>query len=126
MKSLQDLAAIRDKMKQTVSTREAAHDTTRVVVGMATCGIAAGARPVLNAFTEEVAKHNLEGVLVTQAGCAGRCDYEPMVEITRAGKDKVTYINMNPEKVKKVVEEDLIGGQTVTEYTIGAVTKEQK
>ena len=55
MKSLEELAAIRDKMKQTVNTREAAHDSTRVVVGMATCGIAAGARPVLNAFTEEAA-----------------------------------------------------------------------
>ena len=63
MKSLQELAAIRDRMKQTVSTREAAHDSVRVVVGMATCGIAAGARPVLNAFTEEVARRELHDVL---------------------------------------------------------------
>ena len=73
MKSLEELAAIRDKMKQTVNTREAAHDSTRVVVGMATCGIAAGARPVLNAFTEEVARRDLHGVLVTQTGCIGIC-----------------------------------------------------
>ena len=78
MKSLQELAAIRDKMRQTVSTREAAHDAVRVVVGMATCGIAAGARPVLNAFTEEVAAAGLTDVLVTQTGCIGICQYEPV------------------------------------------------
>ena len=94
MKSLEELAAIRDKMKQTVNTREAAHDSTRVVVGMATCGIAAGARPVLNAFTEEVARRDLHGVLVTQTGCIGICQYEPVVEITCPGQEKVTYVKM--------------------------------
>ena len=98
MKSLEELAAIRDKMKQTVNTREAAHDSTRVVVGMATCGIAAGARPVLNAFTEEVARRDLHGVLVTQTGCIGICQYEPVVEVTCPGQEKVTYVKMTPEK----------------------------
>ena len=101
MKSLQELAAIRDKMKQTVSTREAAHDSTRVVVGMATCGIAAGARPVLNAFTEEVAKEGLHDVLVTQTGCIGICQYEPVVEVYEPGKEKVTYVKMTAEKAKR-------------------------
>ncbi|MEF9969189.1 MAG: (2Fe-2S) ferredoxin domain-containing protein [Ruthenibacterium sp.] len=123
MKSLAELSAIRDKMKQTVNTREAAHDSIRVVVGMATCGIAAGARPVLNAFTEEVARRNLSGVLVTQTGCIGICQYEPVVEITEPGKEKVTYVRMTPEKVAKVVSEHLVGGKVVTEYTIGAATK---
>lgn len=123
MKSLQELAAIRDRMKQTVNTREAAHDTTRVVVGMATCGIAAGARPVLNAFTEEIARRELSGVLVTQTGCIGLCQYEPIVEVTTPGADKVTYVKMTPEKVSRVVAEHLIGGKPVVEYTIGAVTR---
>ncbi|MEG1073689.1 MAG: (2Fe-2S) ferredoxin domain-containing protein [Ruthenibacterium sp.] len=123
MKSLAELSAIRDKMKQTVNTREAAHDSIRVVVGMATCGIAAGARPVLNAFTEEVARRNLSGVLVTQTGCIGICQYEPVVEITEPDKEKVTYVRMTPEKVAKVVSEHLVGGKVVTEYTIGAATK---
>ncbi|MEG0910255.1 MAG: (2Fe-2S) ferredoxin domain-containing protein [Ruthenibacterium sp.] len=123
MKSLAELSAIRDKMKQTVSTREAAHDSIRVVVGMATCGIAAGARPVLNAFTEEVARRNLSGVLVTQTGCIGICQYEPVVEVTEPGKEKVTYVKMTAEKVAKVVSEHLVGGKVVTEYTIGAATK---
>lgn len=123
MKSLQELAAIRDKMKQTVNTREAAHDNTRVVVGMATCGIAAGARPVLNAFTEEVAKQGIEGVLVTQTGCIGICQYEPVVEVYRPGEDKVTYVNMTADRVARIVKEHLIEGDPVAEYTIGAATK---
>lgn len=121
MKSLEELAAIRDKMKQTVNTREAAHDSTRVVVGMATCGIAAGARPVLNAFTEEVARRDLHGVLVTQTGCIGICQYEPVVEVFEPGKEKVTYVKMTPEKASQIVQKHLINGQVVQEYTIGAV-----
>lgn len=124
MKSLAELAAIRDKMKQTVTTRESAHDATRVVVGMATCGIAAGARPVLNAFAEEVARRDLHDVLVTQTGCIGICQYEPVVEVFRAGEDKVTYVQVTPEVVPRIVSEHLVGGQPVTEYTIGAVNRE--
>ena len=120
MKSLQELAAIRDRMKQTVNTREAAHDTTRVVVGMATCGIAAGARPVLNAFTEEVARRDLHGVLVTQTGCIGICQYEPVVEVLVPGQEKVTYVKMTPEKAVRVVNDHLVNGNVVTEFTIGA------
>ena len=123
MKSLAELAAIRDKMKQTVNTREAAHDSTRVVVGMATCGIAAGARPVLNAFTQEVARRNLEGILVTQTGCIGICQYEPVVEITMPGEEKVTYVKMTADKAVRVVKEHLMGGKVVAEFTIGNVQK---
>ena len=124
MKSLQELAAIRDRMKQTVNTREAAHDTTRVVVGMATCGIAAGARPVLNAFVEEVAKRNMtEKVAVTQTGCIGICQYEPVVEVFVPGEQKVTYVKMTAEKAARVVEEHIVGGNVVKEYTIGANAK---
>ena len=102
MKSLEELAAIRDKMKQTVNTREAAHDSTRVVVGMATCGIAAGARPVLNAFTEEVARRDLHGVLVTQTGCIGICQYEPVVEITRPGKGHLCKNDARESRARRV------------------------
>ena len=123
MKSLQELAAIRDKMKQTVNTREAAHDSIRVVVGMATCGIAAGARPVLNAFVEEVARRELGDVLVTQTGCIGICQFEPVVEVFCPGADKVTYVKMTADKVGRVVAEHLIGGKPVMEYTIGAAAR---
>lgn len=120
MKSLQELAAIRDRMKQTVSTREAAHDSVRVVVGMATCGIAAGARPVLNAFLEEVAKRELKNVTVSQTGCIGVCRLEPIVEVYVPGQEKVTYVKMTPDKVASIVSEHLVNGRVVTEYTIGA------
>jgi len=118
MKSLAELAAIREKMKDKVVLREGSGET-RVVVGMATCGIAAGARPVLNAFVECVSKEGLaEKVTVSQTGCIGVCQYEPVVEIFEAGKEKVTYIKMTPEKAAEVVEKHLKGGNVIQEYTI--------
>ena len=118
MKSLAELAAIREKMKDKVILREGSGDI-KVVVGMATCGIAAGARPVLNAFVEEVGKAGLaEKVTVSQTGCIGVCQYEPVVEIFEADKEKVTYIKMTPEKAAEVVEKHLKGGKVIQEYTI--------
>lgn len=118
MKSLAELAAIRDKMKDKVVIREGTQ-VIRVVVGMATCGIAAGARPVLNTFVEEVNKAELsDKVTVTQTGCIGICQYEPVVEIVEDGKDKVTYVKMTAEKAAEVVEKHLKGGKVIAEYTI--------
>ena len=121
MKTLAELSAIRDRMKNKVALREESGET-RIVVGMATCGIAAGARPVLSAFVEEVDKAGLVGtVSVTQTGCIGLCRYEPIVEVIRSGEEKVTYIKMTPEKVKEVAEKHLKGGKVVAEYTISNV-----
>lgn len=118
MKSLAELQAIKDKMKSKVVLREGV-DGIRVVVGMATCGIAAGARPVLAALVEEVNNAGLtDKVSVSQTGCIGICQFEPVVEVIEPGKDKVTYVKMTPEKVKKVVEQHLKGGSVVAEYTI--------
>lgn len=120
MKSLAELAAIRERMKDRVAIREGS-GTTRIVVGMATCGIAAGARPVLNAFVEEVANNGLTAsVTVTQTGCIGICQYEPVVEIFAEGKEKVTYVKMTPDKAKEIIEKHIKGGEVVEEYTIGA------
>ena len=117
MKSLAELQALRDKMKSKVVIREGSSDV-RVVVGMATCGIAAGARPVLNAFVEAVNSEGLAGkVTVSQTGCVGLCQYEPIVEIHEAGKEKVTYVKMTAEKAKTVVEKHLKHGEIVTEFT---------
>ena len=119
MKSLEELAAIRNKMKDKVALRENSGDI-RIVVGMATCGIAAGARPVLNAFVEQVNAAGLTAsVTVTQTGCIGICQYEPVVEVFEAGKEKVTYVKMTADMVSRVVEEHLKGGNPVVEYTIG-------
>ena len=118
MKSLAELAAIRDKMKDKIVIREGG-DNTRIVVGMATCGIAAGARPVLNAFVEGVDKEGLNGqVTVSQTGCIGICQYEPVVEVFAPGKEKVTYVKMTAEKAEKVLKEHIKGGKVVEEYTI--------
>lgn len=121
MKSLAELAALREKMKADVSLRHDSSDDTRVVVGMATCGIAAGARPVLAAFVEEVNKRQLKNVMVTQTGCIGICKLEPVVEVYVPGQEKVTYVKMTADKVAKVVNDHLVNGKVVTEYTIGAV-----
>lgn len=123
MKSLAELKAIRDKMQGSVNVRESEGDDIRVVVGMATCGIAAGARPVLNAFTEEVAKRELHNVMVTQTGCIGICQYEPVVEVYTPDGNKTTYIKMTAEKVARVVSDHLVNGNVVNEYTIGSIGK---
>ena len=118
MKSIADLEKIRQSTLSKVNLRRES-EGTRVVVGMATCGIAAGARPVMNAFIEEVGKRNLTNVIVAQTGCIGMCRYEPIVEITAPGKDKVTYVNVKPEMVPRIVADHVVNGQPVVEYTIG-------
>lgn len=120
MKSLAELQAIRDKAKTQLNMREENPDAIRVLVGMATCGIAAGARPVLNAFVEEIAKRGLTNVTVTQTGCIGICQFEPVVEIEVPGEDKVTYVKMSAEKAVRVVNDHLVNKNVVSEFTIGA------
>ncbi len=120
MKSLADLEAIRKQMLDKVTLRKEDEEGVRVVVGMATCGIAAGARPVMNAFMEEAAKRNLGHITVSQTGCIGMCRLEPIVEIYEKDKTKVTYVKMTPEKAARVVAEHLVNGNVVAEYTVGA------
>jgi NADP-reducing hydrogenase subunit HndB len=117
--SIAELTALRDKMKDKVAMREGSGQI-RVVVGMATCGVAAGARPVLAAFVEKVGEAGLgEKVIVSQTGCIGICQYEPVVEIFEDGKDKVTYVKMDAAKAAEVVEQHLKGGKVIDAYTIG-------
>jgi len=118
MISIEDLKAIREKMQPTLNLRDD-DKRVRIVVGMATCGIAAGARPVLQALTEEVAKRQLKDVMVTQTGCIGICRLEPVVEVYE-GDVKTTYVKMDAEKAKKIIANHIVNKQVVTEYTIGA------
>ena len=121
MKSLEELRAIRERMQSQVSMRAEDHTHTRVVVGMATCGIASGARPVLNALSNLVQEKGLtDKISVTQTGCIGLCQYEPVVEVITPGKEKVTYVNMTSEKAVEVIEQHIIGGNVVTKYTINS------
>jgi len=121
MKSLEELRAIRERVQHQVSMRAEDHAHTRVVVGMATCGIASGARPVLTTLSNLVQEKKLtDRIAVTQTGCIGLCQYEPIVEVMEPGKPKVTYIKMNPEKAAEVVERHLIGGHIVEAYTLNS------
>ena len=118
MKSLAELKAIREKMQGQVSMRNENDDQTRVVVGMATCGIASGARPVLTTMAELVQNKGLSNITVTQTGCIGLCQYEPIVEVYEPGKEKVTYIKMTPAKAEEVVEQHFVRGHVLTKYTL--------
>lgn len=120
MKSLEELKAIRERMQNQVGFRSEGGDNIRVVVGMATCGIASGARPVLTTLSEEVQKRGMTNVSVTQTGCIGLCQYEPIVEVLEPGKDKITYVKMDPEKAIEVLEQHLVRGQIVEKYTLNA------
>ncbi len=121
MKTLQELEAIRQKTLEKISLRkEDKEEAFRVVVGMATCGIAAGARPVMMAFLDEIARRNLRNITVTQTGCIGMCRLEPMVDVVSPDGKKVTYVNLTPEKVRIIVADHLANGHPISEYTIGA------
>ena len=121
MKSLEELKAIRERMQSQVSMRAEDHNHTRVVVGMATCGIASGARPVLTKLSSLVQERGLtDRIAVTQTGCIGLCQYEPIVEIMEPGKQKITYIKMTPEKAEEVLDKHLIGGHIIEEYTLNS------
>ncbi len=124
MKSIEELLAIKEKAQAQIAARDAdGNDGIRVVVGMATCGIAAGARPVLKALTEEIAKRSIKNVSVTQTGCIGMCQYEPIVEVFEPGKEKVTYVQVDAEKAVKIITDHIVNGKPVIEYTVGAVTE---
>ena len=118
MKSLEELAKIREEALKKVDLR-GEREGTRIVVGMATCGIAAGARPILMTLVEESKKRNLQDVTISQTGCIGVCTLEPIVEIYRPGEEKVTYIEMNPEKARRVMAEHVVNGKVIAEFTIG-------
>ena len=120
MKSIEELKAIRDRARASVNVRGDNSEDIRIVVGMATCGIAAGARPVMLKFVEEVRTRNLNNVTVSQTGCIGMCRLEPMVDVILPGKEKVTYVKVTPEMVSRIVAEHIVNGRVVTEYTIGA------
>ncbi|MDR0840341.1 MAG: (2Fe-2S) ferredoxin domain-containing protein [Christensenellaceae bacterium] len=120
MKTLQELDAIRQKTLNELNLRKNNEDNVRVVVGLATCGIAAGARPVMTAFVEEINKRSLNNVTVSQTGCIGLCRLEPIVEVFTPGAEKVTYCKVKPEQVARIVSEHIVNGNPVVEYSIGS------
>ena len=121
MKSLAELQALRDQMKQQIVVLDDSESNIRVLIGMGTCGIAAGARPVLAAFSQELETRKLTNVTLAQTGCIGLCQYEPIVEVILPGQEKVTYIRVTPEKVSRIVSDHIVNGNIVEEYTIGGI-----
>jgi len=120
MKSLAELNAIKEKALMEGNLNPDRERGTRIVVGLATCGIAAGAKPVLAAFTDEVKKRGLADVTVIQTGCIGVCRLEPIAEVHSPGGERTTYVNMTAEKAAEIVERHIVGGNVATEYMIGA------
>lgn len=120
MKTIQELEEIRKRTLDRVNQRMD-RTTTRVVVGMATCGIAAGARPVLLSIMEAAKEMGLNDVIVAQTGCIGVCRLEPIVEVIKPGEEKVTYIKMTPEKAKRIMKEHVLEGKVVDEYVMHVV-----
>ena len=119
MKSLAELEQLRNKTLARVNLRKEDDNSIRVVVGMATCGIAAGARPVMKAIMDEIEKRNVANCYVTQTGCIGVCRLEPIVEVYLPGSEKITYVNMDADKAAKIVNETVVNGKVINEYTIG-------
>ena len=127
MKTLAELEKIRQQTLDRINLRKEDKDeAVRIIVGMATCGIAAGARPVMMTFMEEAGRRNLSNVHVTQTGCIGMCRLEPMADVALPGQEAVTYVHLTPEKVRKIVAEHIVNGQPVTEYTIGNAENDKK
>ena len=118
MKSIKELEEIRQRTLNSINMRKD-NKNTRIVVGMATCGIAAGARPVLLKFMDEISQRKLEGVTVSQTGCIGVCRLEPIVEVYAPDSEKVTYVNVNPDMVGRIITDHIVNGKVVEEYTIG-------
>lgn len=122
MKSVEELKAIRERALKEISIRDN-ENKTRIIVGMATCGIAAGAKPVMNAFIDEIQKRNVQNVTVSMTGCVGICRLEPMAEVFEANGKKTTYVKLNAEKARRIVAEHIVNQKPVIEYTIGAAEK---
>ncbi len=126
MKSLKELEEIRNRARGNIESRKDNEGMMRIVVGMATCGIAAGARPVLAAFMDEIQKRNLSNITVSQTGCIGVCRLEPLAEVFIPGQEKVTYVNLTPELAREIVSEHIVNGRVLDSQSIGAFEESAK
>lgn len=117
MKTREELSAIRERARAALAVRD--HEGgTRVVIAMGTCGIAAGAREVLKGLLQELDRRELTDVIVSQTGCKGLCDKEPMVEVHRPGCPSVTYGSVTPQAIRRIVDEHIVSGRLVSEYVV--------
>ncbi len=119
MKSLADLHALRDKLKSDLKLRK--ESGTKIIIGMGTCGIAAGAREVMAAVLDELARRHLTDVQVQQTGCIGMCDKEVLLDVLRPGEARITYGNVKPEDVSKIIANHVVNGNIVEEMVVGKI-----
>ena len=121
MKTLEELNRLRERVRQDIRIRQ--QTDTRIIIGMGTCGIAAGAREVLKAALEEVAKRHLEGVSVQQTGCIGMCEKEVLVDVARPGEPRITYGKVTPETARRIIGDHVVNGNIVEELVVGKITQ---
>ena len=119
--SLDDLRKLRDQVQTELTTRS--ETGTTIIVGMGTCGIAAGARETMHAVLEELKRREIEAHVAT-VGCIGMCSREPLVDIEQAGKPRVTYGNVTSDKVAQLIDEHLIKGSVIEDWVVGRMDKE--
>ena len=122
MKTLEDLKALREKLKADMKVRQ--NDGTKIIIGMGTCGIAAGAREVMSAVLNELAVRKLNDVQVQQTCCIGMCEKEVLVDIVRPGEPRITYGKVKPEDVKKIIAEHVVNGRIVEEMVVGKIMQD--
>ena len=117
MKSLEDLKALREKLQSDIRVRE--NDGTKIIIGMGTCGIAAGAREIMAAVLDELAVRKLKNVQVQQTGCIGMCEKEGLVDVVRPGEPRITYGNVKPVDVKRIIADHVINGRIIEDLVVG-------
>ena len=117
--TLDDLKKLREKAQRTTSLREGGEFRAKVTVHMGTCGIAAGARAIMNTFLTEIEERDIRDVILSNSGCAGLCSKEPMVTVELQGQAPVKYIELTPEKAKNIFEKHVLNGQIVQDYALG-------
>lgn len=116
LKSVDELRKLRDQVQEDIRTRT--ETNTTIIVGMGTCGIAAGARETMHAILDELDRREIEAH-VTTVGCIGMCAYEPLVDIEQAGKPRITYGNVTADRVPRLIEEHLVNGNAIEEWAVG-------
>ncbi|HQA55146.1 MAG TPA: (2Fe-2S) ferredoxin domain-containing protein [Synergistaceae bacterium] len=123
IKSLEDLRKI--KAESQLQTKARKSNDTQIIIGMGTCGIAAGAREVMTAVLEELAKRNLNNVSVLQTGCIGMCQKEPLLDVVRPGEDRVTYGPVSPSDVPRIIAEHLVNGNIVEDLVVAKIPNKE-
>ena len=117
--TLKDLEKIRERTKKTTMLREGGEYRAKITVHMGTCGIAAGARKIMNALLKEIEDRDIHDVLITNSGCAGLCSREPMATVEVKGQAPVKYVDLTEDKIKEIFEKHVLGGKIVKEYALG-------